>query len=70
VDVVGRQILEGKRAEVAGQPWPLEPPPVYLEIAARKWKVGQAEPDQIRLEFAGDRREALIPLPEPPAAPQ
>lgn len=69
VDVVGRQILEAKRAEVAGQPCPLEPAPAYLEVAAKKWKVGQAEPDQIRLEFAGDRREALISLPEPPPPP-
>ncbi len=60
LDVVGKQILEAKRAQVKGAPWPLEPPPDYLEAADRTWRVGRADPALIAVKAVGDGSDRLI----------
>jgi hypothetical protein len=60
VDEVGKQILEAKRALVKGAPWPLNPAPTYLAAAARRWRVGQADPARISVTAVGDRTDLLI----------
>lgn len=47
LDVMGRAVLEGKREEVHGSPWPLDPEPVYLHAAATAFRLGQADPERI-----------------------
>ena len=47
LDVVGRQLLERKREQVRGLPWPLEPEPQYLQAAAAGFRLGQADPERI-----------------------
>jgi hypothetical protein len=61
VDEVGRQILEAKRAQVKGAPWPLNPAPTYLDAAARRYHLGQADPARITVKAVGDRTDLLIP---------
>lgn len=47
LDVVGRELLEAKRQEVRGEPWPLTPEPRYLEAAMTQYRLGQAERSRI-----------------------
>lgn len=47
LDVVGAELLEEKRAQVQGEPWPLEPAPVYLEPAMTQYRLGQADRSRI-----------------------
>lgn len=47
VDMVGRQILEDRLAEMRGYPAPLTPEPAYLAAACDEYFVGQADPAQI-----------------------
>jgi hypothetical protein len=48
VDLVGMQILEAKRAEVAGAAAPLSPSPLtWLQAACATWKLGQADPEKV-----------------------
>ncbi len=60
LDVVGARILEAKRAAVRGEPWPLEPPPTYVAAAARRWKLGQCDPDLLAVKLLGDPTDVLI----------
>lgn len=56
LDVIGQQILQEKRAEVRGEPWPLEPEPEYLGPACGVHRLGQADLAKITvvpLEVAG-----------------
>ncbi|MEN6345010.1 MAG: DUF362 domain-containing protein [Armatimonadia bacterium] len=47
VDVTGRQLLEAKRGQVHGVPWPLDPEPVYLKSACEGYRLGQWNPQLI-----------------------
>jgi hypothetical protein len=59
VDVIGQEILEKKRAQVKGCPWPLEPSPVHLEIAAENG-MGTYERDRLALTQVGEQEGALL----------
>jgi hypothetical protein len=60
-DAIGREILEDKRGdEKGGVPWPLEPPPTYLQAADDKYHLGEADPAQIKLVAVGDQADALV----------
>jgi hypothetical protein len=60
LDSVGRQILEAKRAQIKGAPWPLDPAPTYLQTATTRWHVGQSDPANIAVKAVGDRADMLI----------
>lgn len=47
VDTLGRGLLEEKRAQVKGAPWPLEPAPDYIRTASTVYRLGQADPAKI-----------------------
>lgn len=47
LDVIGRQVLERKREQVRGSPWPLEPSPEYLQVAPIAFRLGQADLERI-----------------------
>lgn len=59
-DVMGRQILEAKRAQVKGEPWPLEPAASYLEAATARYRFGVTDRAQIRLVTVGDTTDLLL----------
>jgi len=61
VDVIGRRILEAKRAEAKGQPWPLSPPPTYLEAAQEDYRLGQADMAKISIETTGPQEGSFLP---------
>jgi len=60
LDVIGKQILEAKRAQVKGEPWPLEPEPEYLRTAQTAYALGQADPELISVVRTGYAGDALI----------
>jgi hypothetical protein len=60
LDTVGKEILEAKRAQIKGAPWPLDPAPTYLQAATSRWRVGQSDPAKIAVKAVGDRTDMLI----------
>jgi hypothetical protein len=59
VDVVATQLLEAKRQEVRGCPWPLDPAPSYLEAAADNG-MGTFCREEIELTRWGDEEDVLL----------
>ena len=66
LDLVGRQILEAQRAAVRGAPWPLEPPPDYLRVAAERYGALPIDPQAVQVRLAGTATDALLPTPPVP----
>ncbi len=60
VDMVGKHILEAERRQQAGQGWPLEPPPDYLQAAGEDHHLGQCHPDQITVVINGPRKDSFF----------
>ncbi len=54
VDAVGTVLLQGIRDEVAGEPWPITPPPKHVAIAESKYGLGVSDPARIELITLGD----------------
>jgi len=46
LDCAGAAILEAKRQEVKGAPWPLDAQPDYLQIADSQYRLGHSDPDR------------------------
>ncbi len=59
-DVIGKLILEAKRREAAGQPWPLEPAPAYLQAAYEDYYLGQCNPELITVALSGPQEDSLL----------
>ena len=59
-DMVGKHILEAERRQQAGQGWPLEPPPDYLQAAGEDHYLGQCHPDQITVVINGPQQDSFF----------
>lgn len=60
VDTVGRRILQGCRNAYKKQPWPLEQPVDYLKTAQERYRLGQADPGQIKVVLQGPADETFL----------
>lgn len=54
VDTVGTLVLQGIRDQVAGEPWPIMPPPKHVAVAESKYGLGVSDPARIELVTLGD----------------
>ncbi|MGC8861300.1 MAG: DUF362 domain-containing protein [Armatimonadota bacterium] len=52
-EVVGLKIIQAKRDEIKGAPWPLSPPPVCVEAADKQYGLGTSDPSKIQIKKSG-----------------
>ncbi|MBM3499322.1 MAG: DUF362 domain-containing protein [Armatimonadetes bacterium] len=60
LDSVALAILQGKRREVTGRDWPLDPFPSHIQRAAEQYGLGVADLESIELRRVGPMDAALI----------
>jgi hypothetical protein len=60
VDSVGLKIVQGKRDQMRGSPWPLSPPPKHIAVAAEKYKLGTADLAQIEIVRLGWEEDSFV----------
>lgn len=60
VDALGLEILERKRAEFKGEPWPLTPPVTHLTVAEEKYGLGCGDLSQVEIISLGWEEGRLI----------
>ena len=60
VETVCLKIIEKKRQALRGEPWPLSPPPVCVEMADKKYGLGTSRMEEIQLERVGWSTDILV----------
>jgi len=60
VDSVCTRLIQAKRDQHQGRPWPINPPPKHVQIADSKWGLGMADPEKINLVMLGEEKDRLI----------
>lgn len=60
VEAVGLRIITAKRQALRGEPWPLSPPPLCVQMADKRYGLGTSRMDEIKLERTGWAEGALI----------
>ncbi|HEK85280.1 MAG TPA: DUF362 domain-containing protein [Candidatus Aminicenantes bacterium] len=60
LDAVGLKIIQAKRDEFRGEPWPISPPPICIEAADTVYKLGHSQLADIELKTIGWKEEILI----------
>ncbi|MBN2344936.1 MAG: DUF362 domain-containing protein [Candidatus Aminicenantes bacterium] len=60
VDAVGLKIIEAKRQELRGEPWPLSPPPICVEAADKVYKLGNSDAARIDIKAFGWKENLLV----------
>lgn len=60
LDAVGLKIIQAKRDELRGEPWPISPPPICIEAADTVYKLGQSKLENIELRKLGWDKEILV----------
>ncbi len=60
LDAVGLKILQAKRDELRGEPWPISPPPICIEAADTVYKLGQSKLENIEIRKIGWDKELLV----------
>lgn len=60
VETVCLRIIQEKRKNLRGEPWPLSPPPICLEAADKTYGLGTSDWDNIRVENFGWAEELLL----------
>jgi hypothetical protein len=60
VETTCLRIIEAKRSEVRGEPWPLSPPPVCIEAADKTYGLGNSDPAWIDVDAIGWQDDLLI----------
>lgn len=53
VETVCLRIIKGKRRSLPGEPWPLSPPPLCIEMADKVYGLGTSRMKEIRVEHFG-----------------
>lgn len=59
-EAVGLKIIQAKRDEIKGEPWPLSPPPLCVEAADKVYKLGTSDAAMIRIAKIGWTKDILI----------
>jgi hypothetical protein len=60
VEAVCLRIIQEKRKNMRGEPWPLSPPPVCLEAADKTYGLGISKWDYIKVEHYGWGEDLLL----------
>lgn len=60
VETVCLKILLEKRRQLRGEPWPLSPPPLVVEMADKRYGLGTSNLDQIGINHIGWVEELLL----------
>jgi hypothetical protein len=60
LETVCLKVIESKRQELRGEPWPLSPPPLCVAAADEKYGLGTSRWSEIALERIGWSAEALV----------
>jgi hypothetical protein len=60
VEAVCLKIILQKRQALQGEPWPLSPPPLCVEMADKKYGLGTSHMEQIQLDRIGWTADALV----------
>ncbi|MCJ7442543.1 MAG: DUF362 domain-containing protein [Thermoanaerobaculaceae bacterium] len=60
VEAICLKIITAKREALRGEPWPLSPPPLCVQMADKRYGLGTCKMDEIRLERAGWAKGALV----------
>jgi Domain of unknown function (DUF362) len=60
VEAVCLQVILRKRQALRGEPWPLSPPPLCVEMADKKYGLGTCRMEQIQLDRMGWVADALV----------
>jgi len=60
VDAVGARIIQAKRSQFFDQAKPISPPPHHIEIADRRYGLGNSSADRIELVHLGWQENSLI----------
>ena len=60
VEAVGLKIIQSKRDELQGEPWPLQPPPICVEAADKVYKLGTSDLAKIDIKAVGWTEGLLV----------
>jgi hypothetical protein len=60
VEAVCLKVILQKRQALRGEPWPLSPPPLCVEMADKKYGLGTSRMEQIQLDRIGWTADALV----------
>ncbi len=60
VETVGLNIINSRRAELRGEPWPLSPPPLCVEAADKTYGLGTSNLAEIRIERVGYNKDSRV----------
>ncbi len=60
VEAVCLKIIQAKRDESKGEPWPLSPPPTCIEAADKEYKLGCSDLSKIKIVKMGWEKDSLV----------
>lgn len=60
VETVCLKIIMEKRRALRGEPWPLQPPPLLVEMADKQYGLGTSKMEQIQIERIGWTADMLV----------
>ncbi len=60
VEAVCLKIIEKKRENLRGEPWPLSPPPICVEAVDKVYKLGNSQLKKIDIHITGWKKDRLI----------
>ncbi len=60
VEAVCLKIIQAKREELRGEPWPLSPPPICVEAADQVYKLGTSDLNNIDIKASGWSEGLLV----------
>ncbi len=60
VEAVCLKVILQKRQALRGEPWPLSPPPLCVEMADKKYGLGTSRMEQIQLDRIGWTADVLV----------
>jgi len=60
VETVCLKIIMEKRQALRGEPWPLSPPPMVVEMADKQYGLGTSKLEEIRIVRTGWMEDALV----------
>jgi Domain of unknown function (DUF362) len=60
VETVCLKIIQAKREELRGEPWPISPPPICVEAADKVYKLGTSDINNINVKAIGWAEDLLV----------
>ncbi len=60
VETVCLKVIQAKREELRGEPWPLSPPPVCVEAADKIYNLGTSDLNKIKIQTIGWTEGLLV----------